>query len=1658
MNKVQSFLKKTLKAVLWLAIVLVLIFVIIAALIQIPVVQNKIVHYATSFVSNKTHTRVEIKNISISFPKSVVIEGLYLEDLKRDTLLYAGKAKVNIALYDLFNYKIAINSFALKDVNLKLNSTKTDSLFNYNFLLTAFSDTTNQTKVKPQSTSKWTFSIDNVSLKNIRLHYDDEYGGMNIAAVLGNLELKMDEIDPGKSIYGIDEMFIESINANVLIKKPANANEKKSDSVLPKITANKIQINNSTVTYGDSISKQSIITAINQFELKVVSVDLQKEIVSLDNLYLSKSEIHYNTVDTALSPDTTVAIPIATTGSNWKVTVKSIGLDDNSLAYQVGNKPEIKNVFDANHLKYNHLTLEATDLYYSSDATEVSIKKFSAIDQNNFAVTKFETDFSMDQHSVTAKKLKAKTTNSSIVADVNIQYSSLKSLQDSIPFLILNLDMQNVSIKNSDILYFNPQLIKQAFFKNKTNITTISGIVNGRVNNLKGKNLIIKTGVRTNLKTDFSIEGLPDVETAYFNFPNLKINSCKRDIEMMAGPSIPKNIELPENINIQIVFKGKKKSFESTMGMNSSFGAAQLFATIDKNENFSSKVNLNSFDLGSLLKDKVMYGPVTLTAEANGHGLDKNTIKAKIKAEASPIYLNKYTYHNLNLDGNISGQEFEGKINLNDENAVVDFDGLVNLNPNQEQYKFRLNVQGADLQKLNFTQDDIRIGLVAAADLKGGAVNKLNGKAGISNMIIAKGEKKYVLDSLLFASINEPNKSELNFSSVLIGLKYSGTISPADLSAELNNFINNYFPFSDGNQLKKKNGPSKFNFEIQLHNHPILSQVLLPQLKEFEPGIIQGSFDSQKNDLKLNVTMKKIVYGTTEIKDFVVDVNSNSAALNYKISSSSISNSQIKLDNFLFDGKLADKTIFANVSSIADNQNKKFVIHSQITKDKANYKLALDPKDFYLMNNRWDIAADNYIEFGKEGFLIHHFFINNAVSQFNIASVHDQFNDDLNIAIKNFKLDDISRIIEKDTSLVKGSVDGNVLLKRVNNTYGIIADAKISNLVVQDIPVGNISVKAANQTAGKFDIDVNLSGTDNNLTAKGYFVPNGGDNSMSIKTAIQSLSMKTVEAFSMGQITEASGTLSGNLLIQGATNAPEITGELIFNDAFIKPAVLNNRLEFKHETIQLKDDGIYFNSFTLLDADKNSAIIDGTVKMKQFKDFVFNLHVNTKDFLLFNTTLNDNKEFFGRMIIDSKIEVNGPMALPVVNAKIKIKKGSNFTFAVPEEKLTTDKGEDVVEFEDLLKLNSILTKIGGKSASKTGFTGFDLTSVIQIDKDATLRLLMDPASTDSLVIKGEAALSFAMDRSGKMSLTGAYNLDEGSYLVSLQSMIKRKFDIIPGSTIIWNGDPLDAEISINASYSVRAAPYDLVAVQISGMSDAEKGTYKQRYPFLVLLKLRGEILHPVISFEIQLPPQDKGILGGAVNQKLNMLNEDASALNKQVFALLVLGRFVQENPLQTESGGTSTLVRSTVGNFLSEQLNKLSSKVIPGTELNFDVQSYDDYQTGQAKGRTQVEIGIKKQLFNERLSVQVGGNIDVEGEKAKQNSASDITSDVTIEYKLTDDGRYRLKGFRHNQYEGAIEGQLVETGAGFLYVHDFNKWKKIFKAPKRKSNDTINTK
>jgi len=175
--------------------IFVLLFVAIALIIQIPAVQTKIVHYATGIVSNKTHTRVEIRNVSIGFPKSVVLKGLFLEDTNKDTLVYAGEANVSIVLYDLLFNKIDVNSIDLNNVTVNLHNTSTDSLFNYNFLIKAFATTTPVDSTMLKKSTPWKFIVNNVSLKNIRLRYDDEFGGMNVSGNFNELKLKMKEID-----------------------------------------------------------------------------------------------------------------------------------------------------------------------------------------------------------------------------------------------------------------------------------------------------------------------------------------------------------------------------------------------------------------------------------------------------------------------------------------------------------------------------------------------------------------------------------------------------------------------------------------------------------------------------------------------------------------------------------------------------------------------------------------------------------------------------------------------------------------------------------------------------------------------------------------------------------------------------------------------------------------------------------------------------------------------------------------------------------------------------------------------------------------------------------------------------------------------------------------------------------------------------------------------------------------------------------------------------------------------------------------------------------------------------------------------------------------------------------------------------------------------
>ena len=70
--------------------------------------------------------------------------------------------------------------------------------------------------------------------------------------------------------------------------------------------------------------------------------------------------------------------------------------------------------------------------------------------------------------------------------------------------------------------------------------------------------------------------------------------------------------------------------------------------------------------------------------------------------------------------------------------------------------------------------------------------------------------------------------------------------------------------------------------------------------------------------------------------------------------------------------------------------------------------------------------------------------------------------------------------------------------------------------------------------------------------------------------------------------------------------------------------------------------------------------------------------------------------------------------------------------------------------------------------------------------------------------------------------------------------------------------------------------------------------------------------------------------------------------------------------------------------------------------------------------------------MNDRLSVYVGSNFELEGPSNTNRSASTIAGDVAVDYKVSKDGRYKLRAYRKNEYEGVIEGEVVETGLSFI--------------------------
>ncbi|MEZ0128559.1 translocation/assembly module TamB domain-containing protein, partial [Flavobacterium sp. LBUM151] len=809
---------------------------------------------------------------------------------------------------------------------------------------------------------------------------------------------------------------------------------------------------------------------------------------------------------------------------------------------------------------------------------------------------------------------------------------------------------------------------------------------------------------------------------------------------------------------------------------------------------------------------------------------------------------------------------------------------------------------------------------------------------------------------------------------------------------------------------------------------------------------ITGKYNNVTDSLEIKGTIPRIVYANNTIADGKINIEAKESALEYQISVATIESGSMKIPFTSLSGNVQNNTLTYALEVQDAKEKQQYYIAGNLNRDGSKNIFKIDAENFVLNYDKWNIDPENAVEFGGKRLYINKFFLDNAGNELKIQSQGTQDNAPLQVDFVNFKIETILNMVKKDELLMQGLINGNAVAENVMTSPTFTSDIKITDFAFKAEPVGDIEIKVDNKTNNILAANVNLTGQDNDVKLTGNYTINGGN--LDFNVDINKLNIKSIQGFTMGNITEGKGYLSGNFKITGNASAPKVGGELNFNDTAFRVTQLNSYFKTDQEKITFANDIISFDKFTLVDENDNELAVDGTIQSPDFKTYNFGLTVVANDFRAIHSKAADNDLFYGDLFLDTKLNIKGTLESPVIGGNIKINKETKFSVVLPQSDPSIADREGIVEFVDEDNLYLKQTAAMQEKLNQSELKGMDVSVEIAIDKEAELTLVIDKGNGDYLNLKGEAQLTGGIDPSGKTTLTGKYEFSDGAYEMNF-NMIRRKFNIQKGSSITWNGEPTMATLNITAIYNVEAAPIDLLGNQLGSVSSTVKNTYKQKIPFQTLLKMKGELLKPEISFDIILPDGNYDVSSDIVSAsqaKLEQLRQEPAELNKQVFALLLLNRFIGENPFASESGGTSaeSLARQSVSKILSQQLNDLAGELISGVQLEFDLESTDDYTSGTRENRTDLNVGVSKKLLDDRLKVTVGSSFGVEGQERANEESTNIAGDVALDYQLTKDGRYMVRAYRKNEYQVAVEGQVIETGVAFIITMSYNKFRELF--------------
>ena len=309
---------------------------------------------------------------------------------------------------------------------------------------------------------------------------------------------------------------------------------------------------------------------------------------------------------------------------------------------------------------------------------------------------------------------------------------------------------------------------------------------------------------------------------------------------------------------------------------------------------------------------------------------------------------------------------------------------------------------------------------------------------------------------------------------------------------------------------------------------------------------------------------------------------------------------------------------------------------------------------------------------------------------------------------------------------------------------------------------------------------------------------------------------------------------------------------------------------------------------------------------------------------------------------------------------------------------------------------------------------------LDVNNNAEIKVVIDKESGSFLSGHGAGNILMEIDTKGKFNMWGDFITFDGIYNFKNLNVIDKKFNLRQGGTIVWEGDPLGAQMDLEAVYEVPGGANPAILL--------DNPNFNRKIPTEVLIRLQGNLLKPDDPiFEIDFPNTS-----AVVTSEINYRLADPQISQLQAISLLSQGIFINEVSVSVQ-GITNNLYEK-ASDLLSNLMGDDNGKIQVGLNyLQGDKSKVMDINSDDRLGLTLSTQITDKILLNGKIGVPVGGIEETL-----------IVGDLQIDFILNEEGSLKAKVFNKENEFRYIGDELGYTqGVGLSYQVDFETFREL---------------